>query len=122
MAQGQALRLQRALRFALVMGPSGLVAMLAGWITTEVGRQPWTIYDLLRTVDSASPLAALAVVASLVAFVVIYFAVFGAGFIYIFKLMRKPPESHESPLPNTPVRSAGTAQAATARPEVLAPV
>ena len=96
--------------------------MLAGWITTKVGRQPWTIYDLLRTVDSASPLAALAVVASLVAFVVIYFAVFGAGFIYIFKLMRKPPESHESPLPNTPVRSAGTAQAAKAGLEGLAPV
>ena len=36
-------------RFALVMGPSGFVAVIAGWITTEVGRQPWVIYGLLRT-------------------------------------------------------------------------
>ena len=50
-------------RFALAMGPSGLVAVLAGWITTEVGRQPYTIYGLLRTADSASPLDAPAVAA-----------------------------------------------------------
>ena len=70
-------------RFALAIGPSGLVAVLAGWVTTEVGRQPWTIYGLMRTADSASPLAAPAVAASLVAFVLIYFSVFGAGIVYI---------------------------------------
>ena len=109
-------------RFALVMGPSGLVAVLAGWVTTEVGRQPWTIYGLMRTADSASPLAAPAVAASLVAFVLIYFAVFGAGIIYIFKLMRKPPVSHESPLPNIPVRTAGTTPVAAVEPGALAAV
>eukprot|EP01030_Chromulinospumella_sphaerica_P028080 gene28080-28393_t len=51
------------------MGPSGLVAVLAGWVTTEVGRQPWTIHGLLRTSESASPLAAPAVAASLLAFI-----------------------------------------------------
>ncbi len=61
-------------RFALVMGPSGLVAVLAGWLTTEVGRQPWTIQRLMRTAESASPLAAPAVAASLLAFVIVYFA------------------------------------------------
>ncbi|SQC93634.1 Cytochrome d ubiquinol oxidase subunit 1 [Cedecea neteri] len=40
------------LRFALWMGPSGLIAILAGWITTEVGRQPWVVYGLLRTKDA----------------------------------------------------------------------
>ena len=109
-------------RFALVMGPSGLVAVLAGWVTTEVGRQPWTIYGLMRTADSASPLAAPAVAASLVAFVLIYFAVFGAGIIYILKLICKPPESHEAPLPNMPVHAAGTTPAAAAGPEVLTPI
>ena len=109
-------------RFAVAMGPSGLVAVVAGWVTTEVGRQPWTIFGLMRTADSASPLAAPAVAASLVAFVLIYFAVFGAGITYIIKLMRKPPESHESPLPNTPVRSAGTTPVAAARADVLAPI
>ena len=66
-------------RFALVMGPAGFVAVIAGWMTTEVGRQPFTIYGLLRTADSVSPLAAPAVAASLIAFVIVYFAVFGIG-------------------------------------------
>ena len=51
-------------RAALVMAPSGFVAVLAGWITTEVGRQPYVIYNLLRTSDAASPLDAPAVGAS----------------------------------------------------------
>ena len=59
--------------------PMGFVAVLAGWVTTEVGRQPFTVYGLLRTAQSASPLQAPAVAASLVAFVVVYFAVFGMG-------------------------------------------
>lgn len=99
-------------RFALVMGPSGLVAVLAGWVTTEVGRQPWTIHGLLRTADSASPLAAPAVAASLLAFIVVYFAVFGAGIVYIFKLMGKPPVPHEPELAHVPVRTAGITPAA----------
>lgn len=94
-------------RFALAMGPSGLVAVLAGWITTEVGRQPWTITGLLRTAASASPLDAPAVAASLVAFVVVYFFAFGAGVAYILKLMAKPPASNEPLPPNIPVRAAG---------------
>jgi cytochrome d ubiquinol oxidase subunit I len=107
-------------RFALLMAPSGLVAVLAGWITTEVGRQPWTIQGLLRTAESASPLAAPAVAASLVAFVIVYFAVFGAGVLYILKLMAKPPVVHESAPPNIPVRSAGTTPAVALRPDALA--
>jgi cytochrome d ubiquinol oxidase subunit I len=61
-------------RTALVMGPSGFVAVLAGWITTEVGRQPYTVYGLLRTGESIAPVEAPAVAASLIAFVVVYFA------------------------------------------------
>lgn len=106
-------------RFALVMGPSGLIAVLAGWITTEVGRQPWTIHGLLRTAESASPLAAPAVAASLLAFVVVYFAVFGAGVIYILKLMAKPPMQHEALPPNIPERAAGTTPVVALRPSVL---
>ena len=68
------------------MGPSGFVAVIAGWVTTEVGRQP-LIYGLLRTADSVSPIAAPAVAASLVAFVIVYFAVFGVGTWYILRLM-----------------------------------
>ena len=78
-------------RAMLLMGPSGLVAVLAGWITTEVGRQPYVVYGLVRTADAASPLEASAVGASLLAFIVIYFAVFGAGVIYLLRLMSQPP-------------------------------
>ena len=106
-------------RFALVMGPSGLIAVLAGWVTTEVGRQPWTIQGLLRTADSASPLAAPAIAASLVAFVIVYFAVFGAGVLYILKLMAKPPMAQESAPPNIPMRTAGTTPAVALRPDAL---
>lgn len=96
-------------RLAVVLGPSGFVAVIAGWVTTEVGRQPYTIYGLLRTSDSVSPLAAPAVGVSLLAFVIVYFSVFAAGGWYILKLMAKPPQPHESaePVEHGPIRSAG---------------
>lgn len=99
-------------RLAVLMGPSGFVAVIAGWIVTEVGRQPFTIYGLLRTTESASPLDAPAVAASLAAFAVTYFTVFGAGIWYLTRLMRKPPEAHETTLDGTPIRSAGITPAA----------
>jgi cytochrome d ubiquinol oxidase subunit I len=98
-------------RAALVMGPSGFIAVLAGWIVTEVGRQPFTVYGLLRTVDSASPLDAPAVAASLAAFVVTYFIVFGAGVMYLLKLAGKPPQPHEPVPEDQPIRSAGVTPA-----------
>ena len=94
-------------RAALVLGPSGFVAVLAGWIVTEVGRQPFTVYGLLRTAQSASPLDAPAVAASLLAFVIVYFSVFGMGIWYLLHLMKKPPEAHESTLDGAPIRTAG---------------
>lgn len=74
--------------------------MLAGWITTEVGRQPFTVYGLLRTTESASPVDAAAVGASLTAFVIVYLFVFGAGFFYLIRLMRKSPTRYETPPDN----------------------
>ena len=94
-------------RFALVMAPSGFVAVIAGWITTEVGRQPWTIYGLLRTEDSVSPIAAPAVGGSLIAFVIVYCAVFGAGALYILKLLARAPAAGESEPAHAPIRTAG---------------
>ena len=82
-------------RLALVMGPAGFVAVIAGWVTTEVGRQPFTVFGLLRTANSASPMAAPAVAASLIAFVIVYFAVFGVGTWFIIKLMGHEPHPGE---------------------------
>lgn len=100
-------------RFAVAMTPSGLVAVLAGWITTEVGRQPYTIYGLLRTADSAAPLDAAAVGTSLVAFVIVYFAVFGAGTFYLLRLMSHAPRPMEElegwEEVRGPIRTAGIA-------------
>ncbi len=80
-------------RWCLLMGPTGLVAILAGWFVTEVGRQPYTVYGLLRTADSASPIAAPGVAGSLAAFVAVYLIVFGTGIWYLLRLIRSNPES-----------------------------
>ena len=93
---------------SVAMAPAGFIAVLAGWITTEVGRQPFTVYGLLRTVDSASPLAAPAVASSLIAFIMVYFAVFVAGVVYILRMMAAPPHpDEEGPSHETPARAAG---------------
>jgi cytochrome d ubiquinol oxidase subunit I len=94
-------------RAAVAMGPAGFVAVIAGWVTTEVGRQPYTVYGLLTTAESRSPLAAPAVAASLLAFVIVYFFAFGAGTYYLLRLMAKAPEAHEAEPPNVPQRAAG---------------
>jgi cytochrome d ubiquinol oxidase subunit I len=76
------------------MGPSGIVALLAGWVTTEVGRQPWTVYGVLRTEDSLSPISAQQAGVSLLIFVLVYFLVFGMGVYYMLKMMKRGPEEH----------------------------
>jgi cytochrome d ubiquinol oxidase subunit I len=101
-------------RAAIVMGPTGFIAVLAGWITTEVGRQPFTVYGLLRTSDSLAPVAAPAVAASLIAFIVVYFFVFGAGTFYILRMMGQPVKvvSAQPLRDDAPTRTAGTTPAA----------
>src|SRR6187431_1517488 len=104
--------------FAVAMAPAGFIAVLAGWITTETGRQPFTVYGLLRTVDSASPLAAPAVASSLIAFIIVYFVVFTAGVIYLLRLMAQPPHPGEQgPRSDVPARAAGITPAAGAATE-----
>lgn len=83
------------LRFALWMAPSGLLAMLAGWFTTEIGRQPWIVQGLMRTAEAASPLDVQQVGISLTLFAVVYFAVFGAGTGYLLKLLALGPVTDE---------------------------
>jgi cytochrome d ubiquinol oxidase subunit I len=90
------------LRWTVLMGPSGLIAVIAGWVTAEVGRQPWTVHGVLRTAQSVSPVAAPAVGASLLAFIVVYAIVFGAGTIYILRLMREPVRAEAPPEPAPP--------------------
>lgn len=106
-------------RLALVMGPSGFLAVLAGWITTEVGRQPYTVYGLLRTSDSLAPVAAPAVATSLIAFIIVYFAVFGAGTFYLLRMMNKRPATPNLGLRDGPIRTAGITPAPQIDPDFI---
>jgi cytochrome d ubiquinol oxidase subunit I len=103
-------------RWAVAMGPAGFLAVTAGWITTEAGRQPFTVYGLLRTADSIGPVQAPAIAASIAAFAIVYFVVFGAGIGYLLYLFRQTPEAHDpGPQQGQPVRSAGITPAPSVR-------
>lgn len=107
------------LRFALCMGPAGLVALLAGWFTTEIGRQPWVVYGVLRTAEAVSPHSAGQLGLSLALFVAVYFVVFGAGVGYLLRLIAQGPQPHEGEHPVV----GGPGQPRTpARPLSAAPV
>lgn len=101
-------RYQRAL---VAAAPSGFVAVLAGWVTAEVGRQPYVVYGVLRTADAVSPVEAGAVATSLLVFMVTYAIVFSAGALYILRIMGKGPDTEETPPttdqpPGTPLGAA----------------
>ena len=106
-------------RTTVLMGPAGFVAVLAGWITTEVGRQPYTVYGLLRTSDSLAPVAAPAVATSLIAFIIVYFFVFGAGTFYLLRMMSKAPGAASPKLNEGPLRTAGITPATQVKSDAL---
>jgi cytochrome bd ubiquinol oxidase subunit I len=74
--------------------PTGFVAILTGWYTAEVGRQPWVVYGLLRTKDAVTPaLTTGDVLTSLVVYVVVYWLFVSFGIYYIYKLLRDGPRA-----------------------------
>ncbi len=79
----------------MALTPAGFIAVLAGWMLTEVGRQPYVVYGVLRTADTVSPIAGEQVAFSLALFVIVYFLIFGAATYYILRLIRKGPEVGE---------------------------
>lgn len=84
---------------ALAMGPAGVVAILAGWFTTEVGRQPWVVYGVMRTADAVSAHGVAELSVTLALFVVVYFTVFGAGVYYILRLIGAGPGAPDGAAP-----------------------
>jgi cytochrome d ubiquinol oxidase subunit I len=114
-------RLLRLFEFA---APLGFIAVIAGWVTTETGRQPWTVYGLLRTVDSVSPsLAGSDVLVSLLGYIIAYAVIYPSGWIVMSRIVRRGPEvmvaedeAVESGRPGHPVtelpalRTGGTTQ------------
>jgi cytochrome d ubiquinol oxidase subunit I len=116
---GRIYRSRPFLRFALLMGPSGLIAILAGWMTTEIGRQPWIIQGLMRTAEGVSAHSAAQLGISLALFVLVYFAVFGAGTAYLLRLIAKGPEIDEAgqPMVGGPGRPRHPGRPLSAAPE-----
>lgn len=101
------------LRAAGFAWPLGFIAILAGWVTTESGRQPYIAYGILRTDQALSPVSAVTVATSLAAFVLVYCVVFSIGIYYIRKLIRRGPQGAavQTPpgregLPNRPLSTA----------------
>jgi cytochrome d ubiquinol oxidase subunit I len=86
-------RMRLYLRFVTAMGPAGFIAVVAGWTTAEVGRQPFVVYGWLRTADAAAPIGAAQVSISLLAFLCVYALVFSVGALYILRLMALGPEA-----------------------------
>jgi cytochrome d ubiquinol oxidase subunit I len=81
--------------WCMAMTPAGFVAVLAGWFVTEIGRQPYIVYGVMRTAEAASPVAGTSVALSLAAFIFVYGFIFGAGTYYILKLIGKGPVPSE---------------------------
>lgn len=80
------------LRVCQWAAPIGFLAVLAGWVTTEVGRQPWTVYGLLRTANSVSPsLTGLDVILSLIGYIIVYLIIFPVGAFLMARIVRKGP-------------------------------
>jgi cytochrome d ubiquinol oxidase subunit I len=92
---------------------TGFVAVIAGWVVTESGRQPWLAHGIIRTADAVSPVAAESVAFTLALFVVVYTIVFSMGIFFINRLIeagpQPPPVTDDEGLPNRPISAAGGA-------------
>lgn len=96
------------LRACLFMGPMGFVAVLAGWTTTEVGRQPWVVYGLMRTADAVSPsLTGQDVLISLLFYMATYLIIFPAGAWVMARIIRKGPQSADDMPDDEPLIEGG---------------
>jgi cytochrome d ubiquinol oxidase subunit I len=108
------------LRLIFLSFPLPFIATLTGWFTAEVGRQPWTIYGVLRTADAVTPhLAADAALSSLAFFTVLYATIFGFGALFIYRRLRAgptPPGSIQTANPMRPLALGGAVTESTVEP------
>ena len=86
------------LRTLLVLHPLGFIATELGWVTTEVGRQPWLVYHLMRTAEGVSPIPAGNVIWSLSLFLIIFTIIGASYFYYVLKTLARGPDL-TSPIP-----------------------
>jgi cytochrome bd ubiquinol oxidase subunit I len=105
----------------IAMGPAGFVAVIAGWIVAEVGRQPYVVYGVLRTADAVSPVGAGQVAGSLLAFMVVYALIFSAGVLYILRLFDEGPQPTPAEDTEPPLKPRPPGYALGAAPDQEAP-
>jgi cytochrome d ubiquinol oxidase subunit I len=96
--RGRLFESKTVLRAWMLMTPAGFIAVLAGWYTTEIGRQPYVVYGLMRTSEAATAIDAGSVITSLIVFATVYLFVFVAGIYYLLKLLRRGPQPVEQAL------------------------
>jgi cytochrome d ubiquinol oxidase subunit I len=78
--------------------PSGFIAVITGWYVAEIGRQPWAIYGVMRTIDALTPsLTGGQVLATLIAYIAVYTLIFAAGILYIYRLLEAGPAPGPEP-------------------------
>jgi cytochrome d ubiquinol oxidase subunit I len=94
--QGRLFTTRWFLRTLVVMTPSGVIATLGGWYLAETGRQPWVIYNILRTADAVSPVPAGVLLSTLIAFVCIYALFMTAFLIFSLRMIRRGPQAAQS--------------------------
>jgi cytochrome d ubiquinol oxidase subunit I len=104
--RGRLFESKLVLRAWMLMTPAGFFAVLAGWYTTEIGRQPYVVYGLLRTSQAATAIDAGSVLTSLIVFATVYLFVFIAGTYYLLKLLRRGPVPVEQALLHPEAKSA----------------
>jgi cytochrome d ubiquinol oxidase subunit I len=107
LARGKLVESRWYLRALPWLIPSGFVALLAGWFTTEVGRQPYVVYGVLRTADAVSAVPGASLATTLALFVLVYGGVFGAGVYYMARLVRTGPQEIGAQPTATPARPLG---------------
>ena len=110
--RGRLLESSTFLKTCEIAAPAGFIAVLAGWVVTEVGRQPWTVYGMMRTTDSVSPsLTGADVLLSFIGYIAVYLVIFPAGLLIMARIVRRGPDSAaldapvESGRPDLPMRA-----------------
>jgi cytochrome d ubiquinol oxidase subunit I len=81
--------------WCMALTPAGLIAVICGWCVTEIGRQPYVAYGVIRTAESVSPVGGPHIALSLLAFITTYIFIFGAGSYYILRLIAKGPSTEK---------------------------
>jgi len=83
-------------RLCIAIAPLGFVASISGWLTAEIGRQPWVVYHLLKTQNAVSAIEMDVVIISFILLVLAYGVIFGFYLYYLFQLIRVGPKSADA--------------------------